>query len=471
MTYYKNLFGARVIVWLLVLALLSGLTMGACSPATLTEPVVTATTEPVFTTSPEPQATAIGETPVLKIGFVTFLSGAAAPAFGIPSRNAVEVAVELLNEGTVPAPYDAPGIGGMPIEIVYVDEAGGAEVQEANLRQLVLEEKVDVVIGYVSSGDCDALAPVTKELQKLVVYYTCGTNSIFEEGSYEYLFRTNAHQIIDNVGAARYIADQWPGARTVSGINQNYSWGHDSWGTFVASLDYLQGDVQVDDELFPELFAGEFSTEISTLKTSGSDVIHSSFWGSDVETLVIQGAAQDLQEQSVMVLTTGDTMLPRLGANVPPGIVVGGRGPTGALAPESELNTWFVSAYQQRFNERPSFSAYHAIQAILGVKAAYEKAIADNNVPAGALPAQEQVIDAFTYLEYDTPAGTVSMALGNGHQAVTATAYGSTGEYNAETGEVELVDIVYYPVECVNPPEGVASDEWIASGFEGATCP
>src|SRR5688572_25904718 len=41
----------------------------------------------------------------IKIGIVTFLSGAAAGAFGVPARNGFELVAEMLNAGRVPAPY------------------------------------------------------------------------------------------------------------------------------------------------------------------------------------------------------------------------------------------------------------------------------------------------------------------------------------------------------------------------------
>jgi branched-chain amino acid transport system substrate-binding protein len=421
-------------------------------------------------TEPAPAAEEAAHDTV-KIGIVTFLSGGAAAPFGVPARNAFEVLIEQINKGAAPAPYDTPGIGGVPIEAVYIDESGGADTQVAELRRLVLDEKVDLVIGYISSGDCGALAPVTEELQKLVVFFDCGTNKIFEENSYTYLFRTSGHQILDNVGAARYVLQQFPDVATIAGINQDYAWGHDSWDTFSASLAQLKPDIQVVQEQFPKLYAGEYSAEISALQAAGADIVHSSFWGGDLEAFTIQGTSRGLNEDSVLVLTTGDTALPRLGANVPPGIVVGARGPHGALAPENELNDWFTTLYKDRYNVRPVYSAYHAAQGILGVKAAYEKAIADNGLGEGELPSLEQVVSAFEFLEFDTPSGVIKMALGKGHQAIEPTAYGITGEFNAKKGEVDLVNVVEYPAECVNPPEGVASLDWIASGFEGAVCP
>ena len=40
----------------------------------------------------------------------TFLTGGGAPAFGIPARNGVEVIVNAINAGKVPAPYNTKGI-------------------------------------------------------------------------------------------------------------------------------------------------------------------------------------------------------------------------------------------------------------------------------------------------------------------------------------------------------------------------
>ena len=81
-----------------------------------------------------------------KIGIVSFLSGQAAESFGIPAVNGAKVLIEAFNKGQAPAPYNKPGIGGMPIEVVYVDEAGGATKQVQELRNFYEREKVDVVV-------------------------------------------------------------------------------------------------------------------------------------------------------------------------------------------------------------------------------------------------------------------------------------------------------------------------------------
>jgi branched-chain amino acid transport system substrate-binding protein len=105
------------------------------------------------------------------------------------------------------------------------------------------------------------------------------------------------------------------------------------------------------------------------------------------------------------------------------------------------------------------------VQAILGLKAAVEKAGAGKPQK----PSDEAVIGAFEGLSYEGPSGPVAMALGKGHQAIQSIAYG-TYKLDAATGQPTVVDIVSYPAECANPPEGVKSEEWIKGGFRGAKC-
>ena len=73
----------------------------------------------------------------LKLGVVVFLSGSAAQPFGIPAQNGAEVLIEAINHGTAPAPYDQPGIAGVPITVVYRDENGGAEARNRRMAAAV----------------------------------------------------------------------------------------------------------------------------------------------------------------------------------------------------------------------------------------------------------------------------------------------------------------------------------------------
>ena len=393
----------------------------------------------------------------IKVGIVTFLSGPAAGPFGIPARNAAEQMAELLNAGTVPAPYTQKGFGGTPIELVIIDEAGGPQKQVAEYRNLV--PRVDIVIGYISSGDCLAIAPVAEEQKKLTILFDCGTPRIFEDASYKYVFRTGATGTMDNVSVALYLMERNPNVKSIAGLNQNYAWGQDSWADFENAMKTLKPGIEVKTSQMPKLFAGQFDAEITTLLGSGAEVIHSSMWGGDLEGLVLQGAPRGLFEKHKVVLSAGEPAINRLGTRIPDGTILGARGPFGPFAPDIDLARWLKTTYQERYHIPPNYASFKMTQAILGVKAAYEKARGSGN----EAPDQDKIIAALENLTFEGPGGTVKMALGKGHQATMDAAVGTT---RVEDGQLKIVDIARYSADKVNPPDGVKSEAWIKSGLK-----
>jgi branched-chain amino acid transport system substrate-binding protein len=401
----------------------------------------------------------------MKLGVVTFLSGPAAGAFGIPARNAAELVLESINSGSVPAPYNTKGLGGAQIEPIFVDEAGPTSKVVQDYRELVQRREAAAVLGYVSSGSCLAVAPVAEELKTLTVFFDCGTPRIFEDASYHYVFRPAATATIDSVGAARYVLSKFPDMKTYGGINQNYAWGQDSWRDFTNALQVLKPGLKVTEALFPKLFAGQFSAEISTLLTSNSDVIHSSFYAGDLESFILQATPRGLMNKSHFVMTTAEAAMYRMGPKIPDGVIMGARGPYGVYAKDTELNRWFRQAYTERYGTPPIYPSYQMANSIVAMKAAYDKA-----AKANSSATVEDTINAFEHEQFEGFGSTVKMALGKGHQAITDISYG-TFKYDKETGTPTIVDIITYPAECVNPPEGVKSDEWIRGGMKGAKCP
>jgi len=393
----------------------------------------------------------------LRIGLVTFLSGPAAGPFGVPAKIAAEAIVESLNAGKVPAPYAAKGFGGTPLELVIIDEAGGATKQVAELRNLVERQDVDFVIGYIGSGDCLAVAPVAEELKKITVLFDCGTPRVFEDASYKYVFRTRPHATMDAVAGAMYLLENRPGLKTYAGINQNYAYGQDSWADFTAVMGTLKPEAVITTSQMPKFGAGQYGPEISALLQSNSDVIHSSLWGGDLEAFMLQATPRNLFARSQLILVAGEPYLHRLSGNIPDGTIVGARGTSGVYAPKSPLNDWLRRIYKERAENYPNYPAYSVAQAFLGLKSAYEKAKSQGT------PGTEQIIKAFEYENFDSPSGKVMMKLGKGHQAVTGTAYGTTRTVN---GQVTVGNVKYYPVERVQPPEGMKSVDWIKAGMK-----
>lgn len=415
-------------------------------------------------TSADPAAAA--ENGKFRLGVVTFLSGGAAGPFGVPAANGAKVIIDALNAGLVPAPHGQKGINGMEIETVLIDENGGTTKQVEEYRNLIERQKVDAVIGYISSGDCLAVSPVVEELKVPSVFFDCGTSRLFDENKApKYLFRTGPDAVIDNIAAARYLVDSGRKINTIAGIQQNYSWGQDSWSDFKAAMLALKPDVKVVSEQFPKLFQGQYGAEISALSVAKPDVVHSSFWGGDMEALVLQGSARGLFDGRTAILTTGESGIDHFKGQAPNGLIVGARGPFGALQPKTPLAEWFTKQYVAKTEMAPTYPSSKAAQAILGLKAAAEKGAGK----PGVMPTADQIVAGFKGLTFESVAGTVRMSRATGHQAVQDITYGEY-QYDKKTAKASLVNLRTYAGECVMPPEGSTSADWIKAGFPGAKC-
>ncbi|MGA0973313.1 MAG: ABC transporter substrate-binding protein, partial [Candidatus Puniceispirillaceae bacterium] len=375
-----------------------------------------------------------------------------------------KMVTDAINNGKLPAPYNTKGFGGASASLIELDEGGGATKQVAEYRNLVEKRNVDAIVGYISSGNCQALAPIAEELKQFTIFATCGTPRIFEEAPRKYVFRTMGHATSDNVAAAMYVKEKFPNVKGYTGINQNYAWGQDSWRDFDLTMKQIMPNTMASDKTqFPKIFAGQYGSEISAMSLDKADLVHSSFWGGDLEAFIFQGAARGLFKKKLGVVTVGGTAAYRLGKKLPDGLVLGARGPYGILVKDrdSVLNQWFVNTYKDIYGIYPSGPAYQYGQAILAAKIAYDK--------AGSDASDEQLADALRGITFESFSTTVEMKLGGGHQAATENGYGIT-KYDSEAGENVVTDVKFYPASCVLPPDGVDSVEWINGGMKGAKC-
>ena len=87
----------------------------------------------------------------------------------------------------------------------------------------------------------------------------------------------------------------------------------------------------------------------------------------------------------------------------------------------------------------------------------------------GTFPTTDQVIKALEGATFTSIAGTVEMALSNGHQAITEDRWGVT-KWSDEKNEMVVKDVVIFKGTCVMPPAGVDSVEWLEGGMKGAKC-
>ncbi len=399
----------------------------------------------------------------VRIAVVTPLTGPLSVVNG-PGQDAARLMAEAINKGTLPAPYNgAKGLGGKEIELIFVDENGGNAKQVAEFRSLVEKQGAEVVMGFGSAATCLAIAPVAEELKVLTVMSTCATPRIFEDAKYEYVFRTTGTTTMDSVALALYAQAKLPAAKTVGHINPNYALGQDSWRDFSAALKSVKPEVQVVAEQWPTPGAGQYSAEISALATKRPDILHTSMAGADLEAFFTQMRPRGLHEQSKIFAPLLELSMYRMGAQIPDGVIFTARGTNGLFAPASPLNDWFMSSYRATHKDAPVYTAYQYANTLFALKAAYDAA-----AKAGATGTPD-LIKALKGRSIETPSGTIRLALGNGHQAIQDMAVGEA-YFDAGKKSVSVRNVMRFPAECVNPPEGAKSEAWLKDGMPGRKC-
>jgi branched-chain amino acid transport system substrate-binding protein len=385
----------------------------------------------------------------IKIAIVQFLSGAGAP-HDASAVNTARLLTEQFNT--------AGGIEGVRLNTMYVDEAGSAADKVAEYRRLVQDEKITVTIGYTSSANCLAVAPVADELKTLTIFHVCANYRLIDKGVHKYVFRTAAHAASENISAALYVLATKPDLKTIAGLNYDYAYGRDSWDVFKRTILKLKPDVQVVGELWTKFLATEYSAEISRLLALKPDVIHTVNWGAGLTSLINQGETRGLFEQSLVVMTTG---LLNQADILPKGAAFSGRG-YHLQYPDPDKNAGnreYLRSYKAKFNSMPDYQGTFMAQAFYGLKAAIEKAAKMKN---GAWPTTEEIAAAMEGLEFDTPRGRVVVR--KDHEAVHEAMWGLTsGQKHPAFGYPILDQFRVFPASDVTPPEGKKTVEWIES--------
>lgn len=411
-----------------------------------------------------PAGPAVAQGERYRVGVVTLLAGPFAASIGVPAKQGAEMVAEAINNGTLPAPYATKGVAGRSLDLVVVDESTGTAKQVTEFRGLAERREVDAVVGYLVAGSCLAVAPIADELKMLTLFSTCSTPRIFEEHEYRYVYRTSAHLTPDGVTAARYLLKRMPNVKTIAGLNWNMAYGQDAWRDFRLSMQALKPDVEALNEQFTTFGGGQYGSEISALLAKKPQVLHTAFAGGDFEAFVVQMTARGLHQGTQMVMTAGAGSMYRLGDKLPDGAIIEDRGPYSLFARPTALGNWFRTTYEKRYGTVPPYTAYHAGQAILALKIAADKA-----AKGAGKPAPEDIGKALEGLRFDSFGAVVDMSRAKGHQAVTESAIG-VSKFDRAKNIPTVVDVVYYPADCVNPPDGMKGEDWIKGGFKGAKC-
>jgi branched-chain amino acid transport system substrate-binding protein len=384
----------------------------------------------------------------LTIAIVTFFSGSGAVVGG-PTVASAKLSIAAINK--------AGGIDGVPLEPRFIDESGGSTKQVAEFRSLA--GQAAAVLGYASSADCLAVEPVAEQLHVLTLFSDCDGAALYKGASYRWVFHTIPADAANAVASAMYVAKMYPQLKTVAGINPDYAFGRDEWKYFTQALQKLRPDIKLDSSLFPALFSGDYTSDLSRLQGEQPSAILSSTWGGDVVALIQQAVAQGSFAQSQFVLPAGTEGGTQALKAVPNNVVFGAE--HGYLLHPGKIGTpaiaSFVAAYHARTHAYPVSPYPFTIQrAIYTLVAGYQAAIKANG---GNWPSSSQVAQALVGVHVTTMLG--SFTIRPDHVAAVPEMVGVSVHSKSYSFAV-FNKIVVFPPSMIMPPPGQSEESWIA---------
>ena len=348
----------------------------------------------------------------VKIGVLAIRAGIAAPV-GAAGLRGTEWWADRVNK--------AGGILGRPVQLVVEEESNPKDTVE-RFRKLVLQDKVDVVLGGISTGVTLALGQVVEEMAFPWLSWDGTTQKGVEETmpNPKWAFRSVDNEV-EAIVAGILTAKYFKGIKTIAGINNDYSYGHDCWESYQAVLKKYGIDVKPVVELFPKLGVTDFTSHIAAIQQAKPDLLMTSFWSGDATILMKQAAAVGLFKSMKGVFTTAGGVHDSLKKEfTPEGLLLGYNSMYFDDPKGSALLKQFVREYKARYNEYPPYECDHAYFGAESYKAAVEKAYAG----ARQWPAKGQLVKALEGIEVESLSGKRSwredhIQMGNFYQGIT----------------------------------------------------
>jgi len=319
-----------------------------------------------------------------KLGILAPRTGIAASP-GISGLRATEWAVEKFNT--------SGGIAGRPIELVVEEETSPKDTIE-RFQKLVQQDKVDCVLGVISTGVALALGPVVEEARALTIFWDGTTQDGVDEklANARYLFKSTDNEC-EAVMSSLLAVKHWKGQfKRIAGINPDYSYGRNNMAAFIALLKRFNIEHEVVTEQWPKVGSMELTSNVAALKAAKPDLIFSSLLFADLPVFMKQATAAELTQGTKLVFPAAGFQHTLMKKDFTPEGMLFGHNTLYFDNPNATpMAKEFVAWYFDKQKDYPNWEADRAYFAIASYKAAVEAAA---KAKGTAWPASNDVIDA-----------------------------------------------------------------------------
>ena len=375
----------------------------------------------------------------IKIGLIHVLSGPM-QTWGLVSVRGAKMAADEINA--------KGGINGRKVVVVAADSKLKPDIAVKEVTRMVKEEKVDIVIGTVSSAVAKKITPLMNNLECPLIVTHAMTNDITGSLCNKWAFRLTWSNSQCYKSAALLAKDS--GRKKWISVGPDYGFGQESWKQFSTYLKELVPDVSYEEPIFTPVSTKDWSKVLDRIRKSPTDGVMLSLWGDNLKSFIRQGmkTTELFKSGKLILCPVGGSaeVFINLGImDMPQGIVFGA--PYWFDAYDNPANNKFVSDYRKLSRSAkapPSYAASIPYSAVKIYKNAVEKAgTTDKASVAKALAGL--VVD-------NLPVGTVTLREGD-HQAIFTVVFGQSEGIDTVSKILRnMSHFRYFNGEDVTPP-------------------
>ena len=279
----------------------------------------------------------------IKIGYAADMSGVCGPLVDGATK-AFKLGVEELNKGG--------GLLGRKIEVIERDTKTRPDEGAKEVRDLIVNHKVDVVTGVCSSAVLLAETAVSAEF-KVPFYSAIGSTQTANIEKWQpYFWQTQPNALMEAVAAAEYVArnKNW---KKIVPLAYDYEWGHTSVKAFSEHLKKLRPDVEIAAMVPVKLGETNLTSYITAVLAQKPDAVYGAIFGGGLVNLVKQGKGFGFFQQTNLVTLTTVDFLQSMGADMPDRGMSGfSRAPFYALLDNAKAKA-FTETFKARYNKDP----------------------------------------------------------------------------------------------------------------------
>jgi branched-chain amino acid transport system substrate-binding protein len=292
----------------------------------------------------------------IKIGAILALSGESG-MWGKNTQNGAELAVEEINANG--------GLLGRKLEIVYEDSKGNPNDAVAGVNKLISANKVQSIIGDVTSSNILAVAPICEKNKVILLNFGVAAD-ITKAG--DYIFRNWNSSASDAKFTSSFAIKNY---KKIVVLNQNDSYGQSSKDSFINELSGKAVEIVYTGAF--DRGQTDFRTLLNSFKSKSYDAIYVASYYKEALNILKQIKTLNVPFKAVLGTSEWEesSLTDFAKANYPGKIFYGYPLPPDSSIP---IRKHFVEAYTKKFQKQPEILSDNGYDAILMLKYGIEKA-------------------------------------------------------------------------------------------------